>query len=296
MNIRTLKRHMREGTKNLVRNGWMTFASVSAVTVMLVIVGFFLVMFLNGNHIAHTVENSVEIRAFYQTGTDDEKVKEVIAEVEALDDVESVRFIDKEEGLERFIASSGENGEVYKSFKGENPLPHALEVTATSPQLTEKVALEIRQNAHIKEVTYGKAYIDSLFKVTNFARIAGLAVVIGLLFTAIFLIANTIKLTILARSKEIQIMKLVGATNGFVRGPFFVEGALLGVIGSVIPITLMGFGYTYAYARLSPPSDALYSLLSPGQLIVQISLLLLVVGLLVGIWGSTMSVRKFLKI
>lgn len=294
MKFKTILRHFREGIKNIGRSGWMSFASISAVTVMLFIVGFFLIVFVNGNHIASTIENNVEIRAFIERGTGEEEVQELLDEVNALPEVEEVIFIDKEEGLESLIASTGE---VYENIREENPLPDALRVTATSPQDTEAVAQKVSHHNYVSNVSYGADVLPDLFKLTNTSRVVGLVVILGLLLTAMFLISNTIKLTIVARKKEIQIMKLVGATNSFVRSPFLVEGALLGTFGSIGPILILSFGYQYVYSNSGDfLQSSLYSLLEPGQLIVQVSLLLLAVGLIVGIWGSAMSVRKFLNV
>lgn len=295
MKFNTLKRHVREGVKNLGRSGWMTFASLSAVTVMLVIVGFFLIVFLNGNHLASSIEENVEIRAFIEHGTNEEQIGELIQEVENETNVNDIAFIDKEQGLENLIAST--DIEAYNSLRGESPLRDALSITAVSPQMTESVATAIDEHQYIHGVEYGAEILPDLFQITNTGRIAGTIVIGALLFTAMFLISNTIKLTIVARKKEIQIMKLVGATNGFVRWPFFIEGMLLGLLGSIIPILLIGFGYHFAYSETAGFFEARqYSILSPDQLITQISVLLASVGLLVGIWGSVMSVRKFLKV
>lgn len=295
MKFNTTKRHLREGLKNLSRSGWMTFASISAVTVMLVIVGFFMIVFLNGSHIASTIEDNVEVRVFIEHGTDDGEIEELISSVESQTDVEEVHFVPKEDGLENFIASTNE--EVWGNLREDNPLRDALSVTASTPQLTEDIARVIGEHSQVNNVAFGEDIISDLFKITNTGRIAGAIIVAALLFTAMFLISNTIKLTILARKKEIRIMKLVGATNSFVRWPFLIEGMLLGLLGSLIPVALMSVGYHFLYNEAGDfLQTQVYSLLSPNELILQISILLVAVGLFVGIWGSAMSVRKFLKV
>ncbi len=296
MKFNAPKRHLREGFKNIGRSGWMTFASISAVTVMLVIVGFFMIVFFNGNHIASTIEENVEIRAFIERGTDEAEITELMEEVETEYDVAEVEFIDKEEGLENLIASTG--GEDYwGSLRDDNPLRDALRIIATTPQYTEEIAESIGDHPYIGRVSYGEEIISDLFTITNTGRIAGAIVIGALLFTAMFLISNTIKLTILARKNEIQIMKLVGAKDSFVRWPFLIEGMLLGLLGSIIPILLISFGYTYLYNESASFLQGVpYELLAPNLLIIQLSSLLVILGLGVGIWGSVMSVRKFLKV
>ncbi|WP_059103353.1 permease-like cell division protein FtsX [Shouchella shacheensis] len=296
MKLRTFKRHLIVGCKNLVRSGWMTFASASAVMVMLLVVGIFLLFVLNANHIASTLEDNVEMRAHIALNASEEEQEELERTIEEMETVESVNFVSRDEGLEDLIASTGESGQAFESLREENPLPDAFQVFATNPQLTEQVAGSIDELESIRSVNYGEEAVGSLFAITNVGRMIGVILAVSLMFTAMFLISNTIKLTIVARSKEIQIMKLVGATNAFVRWPFFVEGASLGLIGSFVPIGLVVGGYSYLYTQYGATlSSSFYSILPPFPLVWQVGMLLLAIGLFVGIWGSVMSVRKFLK-
>lgn len=297
MKLRTVGRHLREGSKNLVRNGWMTFASISAVAIMLLIVGVFLLLIMNVNSFATDIENDVEIKVFIDlTATADEQ-EELRLELEKLNDVESITFIGKEEGLDQLIDSMDDGGIVFESIRGEeNPLNDTFIVRATNPQLTETVANQIEDLPHIEKVDYGKDMIERLFAVTNLIRTVGLVLVVGMMFTAMFLIANTIKLTIVARKREIQIMKLVGATNGFIRWPFFIEGILLGTIGALIPTVIIGFGYSYINDRFVGQIERLFVLLPVFPYMWQIAALLIAIGAFIGVWGSMMSVRKFLRV
>jgi cell division transport system permease protein len=297
MKLRTLGRHVREGTKNLGRNGWMTFASISAVAVMLLVVGVFLLLIMNVNNVASTIEDDVEIKVYVELTASEEQQQELLEEMEQLPNIESITFVGKEEGLNQLIDSLDESGEVFESIREENPLNDAFVVRAINPQLTEQVANTIEPLAHVERVNYGKDFIERLFAVTDFVRMVGLILVIGMMFTAMFLIANTIKLTIVARKREIQIMKLVGATNGFIRWPFFVEGMLLGVLGSLIPILITVFGYSYLVTNYGARIEILFfSLVPPFPYVWQIAGLLVVIGVFIGVWGSMMSVRKFLKV
>ncbi|KMK77450.1 permease-like cell division protein FtsX [Alkalihalobacillus pseudalcaliphilus] len=296
MKLSTLGRHIKEGTKNLARNGWMTFASVSAVTIMLFVVGVFFLLIFNVNHLTASVEDNVEIRVHIDLTASEENQDELREEILALSDVESVDFVGREEGLNQLIDSM--DSVVFESFRGdENPLNDVFVVRAGTPQLTEPLALEITEFTYVESVYYGEDIIENLFTVTNFIRVIGAVLVVGMLFTAIFLIANTIKLTIVARQREIKIMKLVGATNGFIRWPFFIEGFLLGIIGSIIPVLIIAFGYNYLFQNFDTAFQAMnFSLLSPSAFIWQISFVIVGIGAIVGVWGSLMSVRKFLKV
>jgi cell division transport system permease protein len=146
-------------------------------------------------------------------------------------------------------------------------------------------------------VKYGQGEVEKLFGFTKISRNIGIALIIGLLFTAMFLISNTIKITIVARRREIEIMRLVGATNAFIRWPFFLEGLWLGLLGAILPIVIVGTGYYYMYDYLAPKlQDHFVKLLEFYPFIYQIAGLLLLMGAFIGVWGSLMSVRKFLKV
>ncbi|WP_100374019.1 permease-like cell division protein FtsX [Bacillus sp. FJAT-45037] len=297
MKFRTLGRHVKEGTKNLGRNGWMTFASISAVTVMLFVVGAFLLLILNANHFASSVEDDVEVRVYIERTSSPEQQEELREQIETTPHVESVTFLSKEDGLDQLIESLDDVGGAFESIREENPLNDAFVVRASSPQLTETVAMTIEEMPNVEAINYGKDFVERLFAFTDLARTIGIVLIVGMMFTAMFLIANTIKITIIARKREIQIMKLVGATNSFIRWPFFVEGMLLGIIGSLTPILILGFGYVYVYSTFGLQFEMIFfSLIPPFPYVWQIAALLIGIGAFIGVWGSVMSVRKFLKV
>ena len=159
------------------------------------------------------------------------------------------------------------------------------------------MAKEIAQLENIEEVKYGEGKIEKLFNFLNGGRNVGLVLILALLFTAMFLISNTIRITIVARRHEIEIMKLVGATNWFVRIPFILEGMWLGLLGSIVPIGLVAVLY-YNVTNFAQPklSGELFQLLDFAPFIYQVSALILLMGVFIGIWGSFMSIRKFLRV
>ncbi|MDL4839258.1 permease-like cell division protein FtsX [Aquibacillus rhizosphaerae] len=297
MKFRTMKRHFREGAKNIWRNSWMTIASVGAVTTTLVLVGAFLALMLNLSHIAGNLEEDVEIKAFVDLTAEQAEIDAIGAEIEEISEVSLVEFSTKEEELEGLIESMGDEGQVWELYEQDNPLSHAYIVKTTDPLDTVSVASQIEAIENVEKVNYGQDVVQNLFTFNNYARNIGLVLIIGLVFTAIFLISNTIKITIMARRKEIEIMKLVGATNGFIRWPFFVEGLLLGVLGSIIPIAAIVTGYYYLSNNVSSLTQFEFvELLSFNPFAWQLSLLILAIGASIGVWGSVMSVRKFLKV
>ncbi|UFT98527.1 permease-like cell division protein FtsX [Radiobacillus kanasensis] len=297
MTFNTFKRHLREGAKNILRNGWMTFASIGAVTTTLILVGAFLMLMLNLNQIADNIEEDVEIKVLVDLTADQSQIDTIGEQLKKIPEVSTVKFSSKEEELNALIESMGEEGKSWELFEQDNPLNHAYIVKTEDPTDAIQVAEEIAEYDNVQEVNYGKTVVQKLFTFNDYARNIGLALIIGLIFTAIFLISNTIKITIMARSREIGIMKLVGATNAFIRWPFFIEGLLLGVLGSIVPIGLILGGYYYLEAHVSDLiSFEFVELLPFNPFAWQLSLIILVIGAGIGVWGSVMSVRKFLKV
>jgi cell division transport system permease protein len=297
MKIRTLGRHTRESFKSLARNGWMTFASVSAVTVTLILVGVFFVIMMNLNQVAKNIEEDVIIRVHIDVAANEEDQQALKKQINDIPEVKSIVFSSKETELNNMITSMGEEGKAFKLIEQENPLNDVFIVKTKKPTDTMRVAKQIEQMEYASKVKYGQGHVEKLFKFINASRNVGLALIIGLLFTAMFLISNTIRITIVARRREIQIMRLVGATNAFIRWPFFLEGLWLGILGAVVPIILISSSYFYAYDYLAPKLEGNFiQLLAYEPFIYQVSGLLILMGAFIGMWGSMMSVRKFLKI
>ncbi|MCT4780930.1 MULTISPECIES: permease-like cell division protein FtsX [Exiguobacterium] len=293
-------RHLREGAKGLVRNGWMTFASVSAVTVTLLLVGIFAMVMFNVNKISDNVEKDVEIQVFVERESDQAKIDAVGKKLEQMPGVESVRYSSKEDELDRFKEQLGEGSQAYQSVEKDNPLHDRYIVKATSPNETETIATIVKKMENIDSVEYGEDYVEKMFNFLEGVRIGGIILIVGLTFMAMFLISNTIKVTIFSRRREIEIMRLVGAKNGFIRAPFFIEGLLMGVLGALIPIAVVYFGYEVTYNALQPQlvslNASIFTLIPPGELSVQVSVILLALGAFIGVWGSTTSLGRFLKI
>lgn len=297
MKFNTLQRHFRESFKSIARNGWMTFASVSAVTVTLLLVGVFLVIMMNLNHIANNVQNDVEIKVYVDNAADSATKTAIGKKIEGISEVDTVVFSNKQKELNNLIDDLGDNGEVFKPFEQDNPLRDAFVIKTKTPQDVVKVAKEIEKIEYVQSVKYGQGYVEKLFDFVSISRNIGIVLIVGLVFTAMFLISNTIKITITARRREIEIMRLVGATNSFIHWPFFLEGLWLGILGSLIPIALIAILYANIYKYAAPHITVKFvELLPSGTFIFQVSAILLLIGAFIGMWGSLISVRKFLKV
>ncbi|MFB9758562.1 MULTISPECIES: permease-like cell division protein FtsX [Bacillaceae] len=297
MKIKTFSRHLREGAKSLARNGWMTFASISAVTITLLLVGVFLAVIMNMNHFASKVEKDVEIRVHIDPAATKEDQEALKASIQSLPEVDSIKFSSKQDELKRVIKSFGDSGKSFELFEQDNPLKDVYILKTKKPTDTVKAAKKIEKMQFVSMVQYGKGQVEKLFSTVKIGRNIGVVLIAGLLFTAMFLISNTIKITIYARRTEIEIMKLVGATNWFIRWPFLLEGLFLGVLGSILPIALILTAYNSALSVLNEKlTGTIFEMLPYNPFVFQLSALLLLIGAVIGMWGSVMSVRRFLKV
>lgn len=294
MKIRTMWRHIRDAVKSLFRNGWSTFGAISAVSMVLLLVGIFVSLLFNMNKIASDVEQDVNVRVYIDLAADETKTEELKAAIQALDAVDTVKFRSKDEELDDITKSVAQEFELFKN--DSNPLRNAFDVSTKNPKQTKEVATTIEKMDYVARVNYGGAKADTLFKVISTSRNVGIGVIAVLLIIALFLISNTIRATIHARRTEIEIMQLVGATKAYIRWPFFLEGGFIGLIGSIVPIALLWGIYLWVYKGGSDFfSGSNFSLLAPNPFLYRLSLAMAGVGVLIGSFGSIFSMRRFLK-
>lgn len=294
MKIRTMVRHIRDAVKSLLRNGWSTFGAISAVSMVLLLVGIFVSLLFNMNKIATDVEQDVNVRVYIDLAADETKTEELKAAIQALDAVDIVKFRSKDEELDDITKSVAQEFELFRN--DSNPLRNAFDVSTKNPNQTKEVAKTIEKMDYVARVNYGGARADTLFKVISTSRNVGIGVIAVLLIIALFLISNTIRATIHARRTEIEIMQLVGATKAYIRWPFFLEGGFIGLIGSIVPIAVLWGLYLWVYKGGSDFfSGSNFSLLAPNPFLYRLSLAMAGVGVLIGSFGSIFSMRRFLK-
>ena len=294
MKIRTMLRHIRDAVKSLFRNGWSTFGAISAVSMVLLLVGIFVSLLFNMNKIATDVEQDVNVRVYIDLAADETKTEELKAAIQALDAVDTVKFRSKDEELDDITKSVAQEFELFRN--DSNPLRNAFDVSTKNPNQTKEVATTIEKMDYVARVNYGGARADTLFKVISTSRNVGIGVIAVLLIIALFLISNTIRATIHARRTEIEIMQLVGATKAYIRWPFFLEGGFIGLIGSIVPIAVLWGLYLWVYKGGSDFfAGSNFSLLAPNPFLYHLSLAMAGVGVLIGSFGSIFSMRRFLK-
>lgn len=290
-------RHLREGLRNVIRNGWMSFAAVSAVMVTLAILGFSLILTFNVAQMSTYVTNQLEVDAFLNVNATQQVGEQVASQIRSMPNVKSVEIVSKVQGLEEVKKDLGPSySSVINGFK-TNPLPIKLVIQPKDPRNILQVSSEVATVKNVASVRDPHQYVGPIFKTLDIVRDVGVLFVIALLVTSMFLISNTIRITIFSRRREIEIMKLVGATNWFIRWPFIVEGIVIGVIGALIPLLLLGYGYKSLYSRAGGVFKGLsFPLVPSQQLELKLAVVLLGVGVVIGVWGGVMSVRRFLRI
>lgn len=302
MKIRTLGLQFKEGLIGLWRNRVMSLASIGSVTAVLLVLGLSLVIIVNVNSIAEYIESSVEIKVFLLDELESSQVETIGAKIRQLEGIKEITFESKEQALEKYKGQLGNNNNLLEGLEGENnPLPSSYIVKVEDANTIWDTAGKISAFEGVEEVSYGKDVVDRLLKSTYMIRIVG-SILIGILaLISIFIISNTIKLTVAARRKEINIMKFVGATDGFIRLPFVIEGLVLGLIGAVLSSGMLVGLYNYFYLFMGKNFGSFFILVSSSmapfdQTMYNTSLVLLAVGVFIGITGSAVSLRKFLNV
>ncbi|HEM4292482.1 TPA: ABC transporter permease [Streptococcus suis] len=303
-------RHFIESLKSLKRNGWMTIAAISSVAITLTLVGLFASVILNTAKLASDLEQNVRINVYLRANSTDQAetivneagetvanpdYQKVYNQITALENVQSVTYSSKDEQLQKLTATLGDT---WNLFQGDaNPLYDAYIIDTTEPQYVKTVATEIAKIDGVTEVRDGEVETERIFKLANLVRTWGLAATGLLLFTAVFLISNTIRITIISRSREIQIMRLVGAKNSYIRGPFLWEGAWVGLLGAILPSALVYSLYKMIYTSVNASlASQDLSLISMNVFVPGMIGALFVIGIIIGSLGSVISMNRYLKI
>lgn len=307
--FRILGRNIRDSFKSVFRNFSLSLASISCITITLVVVAVTIVLSFNINNFTEIVERDVTIVAFLDLDVDAEQIDTLYDEILSLDNVEcgkldsrgrceNVQPIDKMEISQEMMESSEVFSNVMKDWtREESPIQDTFQVKVMDINLIGKTAQEISELDGVDVVKYGEGMVEQLVSVFKTIRKASIVIVIALILVTAFLIANTIKITIMSRKKEIEIMRLVGASNINIKLPFIFEGLILGALGSIIPIVLTIYGYNAIFKHFNGYLFTQFiKLIAPTPFTYGISLILLAIGMIVGMFGSLRAVKKYLKI
>mgnify|MGYP001909735606 FL=1 len=294
-----ISRPIKEGFSGVGRHLAMAISSAIAVTITLLIISLFIIFSYNVQNFTKNIESSMEISVMVDYNYEDSAKEDAIQKsIEAIDGVKKVTYSNKDQEFQYYIDSFDDEKtkEAFEPFKDDNPMHDAFYVEATSGDQITEIASEIQKIEGVAEVNYGGQSTVSMVDTMAMVRKIGGFLVIGLTLLAIFLIQNTIKLTISARKDEITIMRNVGATNSFIRSPFVIEGIIIGVLGSIIPIALTVWGYTTLYQQSGGILVSnMFKLVKPNPYIFYLAGILLGIGVVVGFVGSLLSVNRYLR-
>lgn len=295
MKVRTIEYYIREVFISLRRNNWMSVASIGTVAVSLFIFGMFLMMVMNMNKLAENMESQVQINVYLLDKVDREQARDIEKDLKKIEGVETVGFVTKDEAMERFKDRLGDQKTLLDALDETNPLPDSFEVTVTNPDLVKSAAEKMEKLDGVECAKYGQDVMEHLFEITRLLRIFGFTLMLVLAFATLFIISNTIRLTVFARRKEIAIMKYVGATDWFIRWPFVMEGMVLGLFGSIIAAMVLRTAYT-AMAEKVYDTLAFFPLIPEQPFLTYITIVVVISGMVVGAIGSAVSIKKFLKV
>ena len=296
--LRILSRNLRDSFKGVFRNFSLSMASISCITITLLVVSLSLLLTSNVENIATLVEKDVTIVAFLDAEITEEERNNVLVEIRKLDNIESVSFESKSQIADDMMKSSDVFKNVMEGWtEEENPLQDTYLVKVKDIDTIGTTAEQIQKIDKVSLVKYGEGMVEQLVEVFKIVRNVCIGVVVALVLVTGFLIANTIKITIYSRKREIEIMRLVGASNLNIKIPFVFEGLILGVMGAIIPIIATVYTYSIVYDKFD---GKLFSefirLVEPTPFIYWVSGILLLIGILVGMFGSWRAVKKYLKI
>ncbi len=296
--FRILSRNIRDSFQSVFRNFSLSLASISCITITLLVVSISMILSVNVNNFATLVEKDVTIVTFLDANITDEKIKVVEQEIKRLSNIESITFQSKDEITEDMKSSSDTFKAIMDEWsEDENPLQDTYLVKVEDINKIASTAKKIKAIDGVDVIKYGEGMVEQLVAVFDVVRKICLGMVVALIIVTAFLISNTIKITIFSRKREIEIMRLVGASNLNIKIPFIFEGLFLGVIGSIIPIIATVYGYTVLFDNFNGQLFSPFiKLVEPQPFIFLLSGILVVIGILVGMFGSWRAVRKYLKI
>ena len=289
-----------EGFSNVFKNKKSTGASLMIMGATMIIFGVFLILSENINHFVQEVESEQGIQVFATDEATDEQIQKLGEEINQIEGVNTVEYVSKEEALDQMKERFAENEDLLEGYEGENNIFTAsYVVTLTDLNLNTQVQEQISKLANVKKITNANEVIATLIDFANGVKIVTGVILILLVIISVFIIANTIKLTVHARRKEISIMKYVGATNGFIRWPFIVEGMIIGVIASAISILVIAIAYNFIAEQMVNSQfmrTVGVSLVGFSDMFNSIIFTYMLLGIGIGAVGSIISMRKYLKV
>lgn len=295
MSINTVEYFIREVIHSLRRNNWMSVASIGTVAVSLFIFGMFLMLVMNMNKMVDAMESQVQIMVYLEDDFSRDDARDLEVDLKKMQGVEKVTFVPKEEAMEKFKERLGDQKTLLDALDETNPLPDSFEVMVLQPEMVKTAAENIEKFEGVDSAKYGQDVMEHLFDITRLIRIFGFALMMVLALATLFIISNTIRLTVFARRKEIAIMKYVGATDWFIRWPFVLEGIVMGFLGSLIASVVLRLTYSGITAKIYD-TLAFFPLIPEEPFLNYVTMIVVIGGMIMGAIGSTVSIKRFLKV
>lgn len=286
----------KQAFKQGFRNRAMSLASMFSITAMLLILGLFFILVVNINMASESAKKQFDtIQVYLMDETTYEQASAIIAELNNTDGVREAAYLSDEEAMANWRVKWGENAYLLDGLE-QNPLPNSLLIKVSRLEAADAVVAKLKTFQGIEDIKYYKDTVDQLMKVTHFIQFGAMVIIIFLVIISIVVVSNTIKLTVLAREREISIMKYVGATNWFIRGPFLIEGILIGIVSSLISVGIISLIYYKTMELLGPVIFVILSTtMVPGSfLAIRLIWIFAALGISIGACGSIISMRRFL--
>lgn len=284
-----------ETFRSLFRNRFMAIASVLTVTLSMFILGVFLSAVLNINHMASYLENQVEMTVYLKDGLKTDQVMGIGKYLKAQPGMKEIKFTNKDQAMKEFRERMGDQQGLLDAING-NPLPASYQMSFQTPEQLKTAAEVVAKYQGVETVQYGKDIIEQLYKVAQVIRLSGIVLIVFLAGAELFIISNTIRLTVFARRREIQIMKYVGASNGFIRWPFLFEGMVIGFLGSGFASLILWEGYKMVVSEMASAGLVFIPMIPLWPFMGYNTLIILAAGIVIGVMGSAISLRKYMKV
>lgn len=285
--------YLREALLSFRRNTLMCIAAVISITTIFIIIGIFLLISLNFNLFLKNLESQLEIIVYLKDDISTAELDNLKNSLTSIEGVKEVKFVSKEEALQRLLKDLGDQKDIFSVLE-ENPLPASFEIKVSDPKMIEQIAGHVEKYKNIEEVEYGRGIVERLINFTNIFRVAGISILMMLIFASILIISNIIKITVYARRDEIEIMSLVGATRWFIKWPFILEGFLQGIISAILSILILYKFYFVVVDKIHRTTPFLPVVWDKKELLF-IGLVLIALGSSVGFLGSMFAVGKYIS-
>ncbi len=295
MRLSSISYAFRDALRSLWRNKFMTIASIATVAISLLILGSAWLLVINSNYLAEVMESELEINVYLQDELPREEAEAMKDVFAALPGVFETTFIPREEGLKTLEDRFGDSTNLLEALGDKNPLPDVYRIKAVDAESVPEIARMAAELERVETVRYGQGMVEKLLSLTHWLRTAGLVIIAAIALAAIFLIATTIRLTVFARRREIGIMKLVGATNWYIRWPFFLEGMMIGFLGAAVAVAAIHIFYGKLTQNIALTISFL-PVMKDTAVLYDIYKNLIIMGTALGALGSAISLRRFLKV